>query len=185
MRQDDRHHSAETDAHLLAQLRNLESEALTQVYNRYHTPIYRYISFRVDDKQTVEDLTSEVFTRLLAALQKGKVPRNTLKGWLFGVAGHVITDHYRQKNRWKWTALTDFLTDSADSLDRQMSQLMDKDHLRKHLKSLNQTQQHVLALRFGYGMSIREVAKSLNKSEGSVKMLQARAIAALAREMAK
>ncbi len=134
MRQDDRPNSAEIDAHLLAQLRDLDSEALTQVYNRYHTPLYRYISFRVDDSQTVEDLTSEVFTRLLSALQKGKVPQDTVKGWLFGVASHVVNDHYRQKSRWKWTTLTEFLTDSADSIDRQISQLMDKDHLRKHLQ---------------------------------------------------
>ena len=44
---------------------------------------------------------------------------------------------------------------------------------------LSTEQQEVLALRFGYGMRHKEVAKTLGKSEGAVRMLQVRAIAAL------
>jgi DNA-directed RNA polymerase specialized sigma24 family protein len=42
----------------------------------------------------------------------------------------------------------------------------------------------VIALRFGYGMPIQEVADTVGKSLGSVKMLQARAIAALSQKLA-
>jgi RNA polymerase sigma-70 factor (ECF subfamily) len=61
---------------------------------------------------------------------------------------------------------------------------MTLDQLRSGLSALTEEQQHVLALRFGQGMPIREVATIVNKSEGSVKMLQARAIAALTRHFA-
>jgi RNA polymerase sigma factor (sigma-70 family) len=51
------------------------------------------------------------------------------------------------------------------------------------LAELTPEQQNVLGLRFGYGLAIKEVAETVNKSEGSVKMLQARAIATLARRL--
>ena len=55
---------------------------------------------------------------------------------------------------------------------------------REALAELTQEQQDVLALRFGYGMPIKDVAETVNKSEGSVKMLQVRAIAALTKRLA-
>lgn len=174
-----------TDAQLLAQLHEFDSDALTRVYNRYHAPLYRYISFHVNDTHTVEDLTSEVFTRLLSAIQKGQLPTESLKGWLFRVASNVVNSHHRHASRWKWTALTEFLTSSAETIDQQISRMMNSESLRKHLKQLTELQQHVLALRFGYGMSIREVAELLNRTEGAIKMTQARAIAALARKMSE
>ena len=58
-----------------------------------------------------------------------------------------------------------------------------KAELRQALAELTTEQQEVLALRFGFGLPIKEVAETVNKSEGSVKMLQVRAIAALTRRL--
>lgn len=46
---------------LLHRVRSLDQEALAEVHNRYYDSIYRYIAFRVNDAQTAEDLTSDVF----------------------------------------------------------------------------------------------------------------------------
>ena len=54
---------------------------------------------------------------------------------------------------------------------------------REALADLTPEQQDILALRFGYGMPIKDVAETVNKSEGSVKMLQVRAIAALTKRL--
>ena len=183
MEQSEQSPTTNNDAQLLAQLREFDSDALTCVYNRYHGPLYRYISFHVNNPQTVEDLTSEVFTRLLSAIQKGQLPTESLKAWLFRVASNVVNSHHRQGSRWKWTALTEFLASSAESVDQQIARMMNIESLREQLKHLTELQQHVLALRYGYGLSIREVAELLGRTEGAIKMTQARAVATLARKM--
>jgi RNA polymerase sigma-70 factor (ECF subfamily) len=61
--------------------------------------------------------------------------------------------------------------------------MITNENLRGAITALTEEQQEVIALRFGYEMSIREVAKTIGKSEGAVKMLQARAVAALSRKM--
>ena len=57
------------------------------------------------------------------------------------------------------------------------------DELFQALGELTRDQQDVIALRFGYEMPIKDVAQTMGKSEGAVKQLQARAIAALSRKL--
>jgi RNA polymerase sigma-70 factor (ECF subfamily) len=51
------------------------------------------------------------------------------------------------------------------------------------MATLTEEQQHVIALRFGQNIPLQQVAQMMGKTEGAVKQLQARAIAALARKM--
>ena len=84
---------------LLARARKLEPDALAAIHEAYYAPIFRYVAFRVGDRATAEDLTSEAFTRLLSALRDRNAPQNTLRGWLYGVAARVVSDHFRKRYR--------------------------------------------------------------------------------------
>ena len=168
---------------LLHRVRALDQDALTEVHNKYYDSIYRYIAFRVNDSQTAEDLTSEVFLRLLSALRDHTAPQNTLRGWLYGVASRVLKEHYRRKKRDSSTFLHEDIPSAEQSLDQQVSKILRDENLLAVIRSLTEDQQNVLALRFGFGMPIQEVAQTMSKSEGSIKMLQARAIAAISQRL--
>ncbi len=168
---------------LLARARELDETALAEIHDAYYGPLFRYIAFRVSDRQAAEDLTSEVFVRLLTTLRDGKAPETTLKGWLYGVAANVVSDHHRRQYRRPQTELNEAMPDSygnpAEMLDKKLSQA----HLRTLLGELTTEQQDVLALRFGYEMPIRDVAETMGKSEGAIKQLQARAVAMLSKKL--
>ncbi len=168
---------------LLARARQLDPEALAHIHDTYYTSIFRYVAFRVGDHATAEDLTSEVFTRLLTALRDKTAPQNTLRGWLYGVAARVVSDHHRQTYRAQQVELDESFAsadhDPADIVDRKLMQ----ENLLRAIQDLTEEQRHVLSLRFGSNMPIQDVARSLGKSEGAVKQLQARAVAALARKL--
>ncbi len=168
---------------LLNRARSLDENALTEIHERYYGDIFRYISFRINDRQTVEDLTSEVFTRFLSALQDKRAPQNTIQGWLYGAASRVVKEQYRKQKRVEETPLDESVPSQAIGPEQGVENRMILEQLRHALSNLTEDQQHVLALRFGQSISIREVAKIVNKSEGSVKMLQMRAVAALTRQM--
>ncbi|GJM40052.1 MAG: DNA-directed RNA polymerase sigma-70 factor [Ardenticatenaceae bacterium] len=168
---------------LLSRVRALDQDALTEVHNKYYTAIYRYIAFRVNDSQTAEDLTSEVFLRLLTAVRDKSAPQKTLRGWLYGVASHVLKEHYRKKKRDGFTMLHEDIPSAEHSLDHQIDDILKNENLQAVMKSLTDDQQNVLALRFGFGMPIQEVANTMGKSEGSVKMLQARAVASISKRI--
>jgi RNA polymerase sigma-70 factor (ECF subfamily) len=167
---------------LLQRAAVLDQDALAQVHGHFYGPISRYLSFRVDDPQAVEDLTSEVFTRFLMALKARKGPRENLSGWFYGTAANVLKEYYRRRSR-RPEPLDESTASRGKGPDEQLADRQRNRELREALAGLTEEQQQVLALRYGYEMPIRDVAETLNKSEGSIKMLQVRAIAALARKL--
>lgn len=173
------------DAELLRQALAYDADTLGQIHDAYYAPLFRYIAFRVGDRHTAEDLTSEVFTRFLATLRRGRAPHSTLRGWLFGVAAHVVSDHHRRRYRAPDTVELDEQLVSSEAGPAEMAEEhVDREDLRRAVAGLTDEQQSVLALRFGQQLPIQQVASTLGKSEGAIKQLQARAIAALARKLA-
>jgi len=156
---------------------------LGQIHDTYYDPIYRYISFRVDDLQTVDDLTSEVFTRFLAALRKRFGRPNSIRPWLYGTASRVVKEHYRNQHRWNLVSLDESVVAEQMGPAQSAEEMSTRRELQKAMQGLTEDQRTILALRFGESMPIKEVASLTRKSEGAVKMLQARAVSALAHQM--
>lgn len=172
------------EAELLARAKAHDVNALGQIHDAYYGALFRYISFRVGDRHVAEDLVSEVFTRFLGAIRDGKPPQATLRGWLYGVAANVIGDHHRRSYRAPSAPLDEDLVSQAAGPAELAEHTAVRDDLRRALVTLTDEQQHVLALRYGRELPIQEVARTLGKTEGAIKQLQARAIAALARKLA-
>ena len=164
---------------LLSRAQSLDQDALAQIHERYYTRVYRYIDYRVQDTQCVEDLTSEVFIRFLKSIRDRHAPPNSLQGWLMGVAKNVVREHYRRMRRDDWSLLgeeeTSLSPTPAETVDKNLMNAQ----LREAMEELTEDQQQVLALRFGFEMPIKQVATTMQKSEGSIKMLQTRAVARL------
>ena len=173
-----------SDEHqLLARARRFERDALGQIHDEYYAPVFRYALFRTGDREVAEDITSEVFKRLLEGLRAGTGPTTTLAGWLFGVAARVVSDHFRGAYRAPHAELDEGLAAFDETPSTLTVKALEREELLQAIKTLTEEQQHVIALRFGQGLSIERVARMLGKTEGAVKQLQARAVASLARQM--
>ncbi len=168
---------------LLARARQLDPEALALIHDTYYSSIYRYIAFRVGERETAEDLASEVFTRLLTALHDRHAPQNTLRGWLYSVAARVVADHHRRGYRTPEVELDESLISNDHDPAAIVESKLTQEALKQAMQELTEEQRHVLGLRFGADMPIQDVAHTLGKSEGAIKQLQARAVAALARKL--
>lgn len=169
---------------LLAGVRRLDPQALAETHDTYYSAIFRYIAYKVGNQETAEDLTSEVFVRLLDAVRDRHAPQNTLRGWLYSVASHIVTDYYRKQSRsGKDIILMDTIESDVSGPAELTVKKQTLEALHHALRELTDDQQDVIALRFGYEMPIKEVAEMIGKSEGAVKQLQARAVAALSRRM--
>ncbi|NNJ11247.1 sigma-70 family RNA polymerase sigma factor [Chloroflexales bacterium ZM16-3] len=124
------------------------------------------------------------FTRFLTALRDHKASQSALRGWLFGVAANVVSDHYRRSYRAPSEPLDEALISQEAGPEEVAEQAATREDLRRAVETLTDEQQHVLAMRYGQELPIQEVARALGKTEGAIKQLQARAIAAPTRKMA-
>ena len=166
---------------LLARIQRYDQQALAEVYDRYFDQIYRYLNYQLNEPDVAADLTGEVFLALVNTLKAGKPPRVSLSGWLYSVARNLAADYIKEKNR--TVPLVDDLVADDASLTEQAHLAQMTPILRQALLQLTAEQRDVIALRFGQGLSLAETAHRLEKSIGSVKALQHRALASLARFM--
>lgn len=164
-------------------LGNLDSQAVTAVYNQYFPEIFRYVRYRLDNDALAEDISSDVFCGLLKAIKAGRAPQVNLRGWLIGTARHMIIDTIRRKQRHPSEAISDELESSAAGPCEEVEGRLDSHALHKALIQLTEDQQQVLALRFGQGYSLEETAAMMKKHVNAVKALQFRALSALKRKI--
>lgn len=171
------------DRSILDGLRDLDPQVIGAVYDRFYPQVYRYVLYRIGNETVAEDLASDVFVRLLEAIQQGRGPQTNIKAWLISTASHVVTDHLRRHYRRPVEALSDALSD-GDPQPQVEFDLREQNRLvRQALSRLTPEQQHVLALRFGQGYSLEETANMMRKNVNAVKALQFRALAALQRQI--
>jgi RNA polymerase sigma-70 factor (ECF subfamily) len=162
---------------LLARARQGQQDAIMQIYERYFPPIFQFIRLRVGDRALAEDLASEVFVKLVGALQGSTAPRHSLRGWLFRVARNEIHDHYGKSRQLPTTTLDEWLPSSPDhDPEVQFMRLVSVERARRAIRLLAAEQQEVLILRFGQMLSLQETADIMGKSTSAIKSLQYRAI---------
>src|SRR5664279_5620497 len=103
-----------TEDRLLAQARRGDPAAIMQIYEQYFPPVYQFIRLRVDDIALAEDLTSEVFLKLVDALRGRNAPRHSLRGWIFRVARNVLSSHFGAERQYPRTSLEEWIPSSSD-----------------------------------------------------------------------
>lgn len=169
------------EARLMARVQANDPVALGQVYDRYATRIYNYLYHRLGDRPLAEDLTSEVFVRMLEAARSRRFARTSLSGWLYRIAHNLLVDHYRRRQ--ETVPLDEGLVGVEDGPASSVEAKLAQDELRAALQNLTEAQQQVIFLRFGEGLTAKQVSEVLNKPETAVWSLQHRALARLQRTM--
>ena len=171
---------------LVLQAQDGDAEAFGRIYDGYVERIYRFVFFRVDDQQTAEDITSQVFLKAWSNLDRFEFTRTPYIAWLYTIAHNTVIDHYRTRKI--TTALEDVQLsqpDDAEAVENQIDLTVEMKTIKTAMQSLTDDQQQVLHLRFIEGMSNTEIARQLGKREGAIRALQMRGLQALAKQLAE
>ena len=169
-----------SDAALRQRVEALEPQALAEIYDSYSAKIYSYVYHRTGNRVLAEDLTSDVFVRMLEAVQSDRAWKTSLQGWLYRIAHNLVVDHFRRASKRDGVELDERWM-AGESYANTFEGLFHSNQLRIGMRFLTDEQQQVVVLKFVEGLSNAEVAEILGKTEGAVKALQHRALAALRR----
>jgi RNA polymerase sigma-70 factor (ECF subfamily) len=164
-----------------------EAEAFGLLYDRYVDTVFRFVYFRVGNRQLAEDLTSDTFLRALKRIGSFTWQGRDLGAWLVTIARNLVADHFKS-GRYRLEVTTGDVLD-ADREDRgpegspeaAVVEHITNVALLSAVKRLNPEQQECIVLRFLQGFSVAETARAMGKNEGAIKALQYRAVRALAR----
>jgi len=173
------------EARLIRRAQQGDPAAFTEIYDRHQPAIYRYIYYRVGDVATAEDLTSEVFVRLVEGIDRFVYRGRPLLAWLYTIARNLVTDHRRRTGQATMLPLDEQLVAEAGDLEQAAERGLAQRRLAAALVHLTEDQRQVIVLKFIEGLDNEETARILGKSVGAVKSLQHRALAALRRILEK
>lgn len=157
----------------------VDREAFEEAYDIYLPKIYNYVYYRVGDEITAEDITSEVFERALTRLHTYRADRGAFSTWLFRIAHNLVANHLRDKSRRPETRSLETLPTLALSNPSPEEMVIKAEQLRQVqacMRELSEQQQEVLALKFGAGLSYKEIGKAMKITPTYVGVLLHRAV---------
>jgi RNA polymerase sigma-70 factor (ECF subfamily) len=164
---------------LIRRAQDGETIVVSEIYDRYQRSIFRYLYYRVGDQQTAEDLTSEVFLRMIEKISLYQEQRTSFQAWLFQIARNLSIDYYRKMKARNTTTLEEDHPEMGEQPLELINRELTSEKLYQALVELPENQRDVIVMRFVVGMPIVEVAETLHKTEDSIKGLQRRALIAL------
>jgi len=166
----------ELDERLLVQAAQANPARFVDLYERYFHRVYAYVIRRTRSREEAEDITSIVFERALVNLPKFEWRGAPFAAWLFRIAANAITDRQQAAARQERESAVVADAFESDDIERRAM-------LFQLVERLPEAQRQVIELRFIEQRSIREIAATLDRSEGAVKQLQLRALVNLRKDM--
>jgi len=161
--------------------KDFDPVVLGAIYDRYSPGIFRYAMRLLGEESLAEDCVSETFSRFLKGLNCGQGPDEHLQAYLYRIAHNWITDSYRKNTPSMLELDETYPADETRHPENQAELGLQKQELRKALRSLTPDQRQVIYLRFIEGWDIEEVANTLGKPVSAIKTLQHRAVGSLKR----
>ena len=149
--------------------------AFSALYEHYYDSIFRYVSFRTGNTTDAEDITAEVFVRMIESIHRFKWQGYPFSSWLFRIAHNLVVDFYRKRGRRRMVSLDNappIMEEGVVDADARMDLELRMGDVRKAMENLTDLQREAITLRFAAGLSVAETAKAMGKKDNAVKALQ-------------
>ncbi len=171
---------------VLKDIKNLDPEALSAVFEEYAPLLYRYALRLCREPQQADNVVGDVFSRLLEQLAAGKGPRKNLRSYLYQTAYHVVIDAVRDRKHYSSFELLWNEKGAANPPPEQAEDYRRLALLEEAINAmLTDDQRNVIVLRFLEGFPLSDTANILGKEVNNVKVIQNRAIAKLREALTK
>lgn len=171
----------DNDSGLVIQARS-DRAAFVQLYRMHYDMIFRYCAHRLFNRAAAEDVTSEVFLKMVENFHRYRGTEAQFRNWLYRIATNAVNHHFRQMNRHDRLLRAargqsnNQTADCGESPERLVL-------LKEAMLSMKPRYQTIITLRFFENLKMTEIAEVLGSSPGTVRSQLARALAKLRAKM--
>ncbi len=153
--------------------------AFTRLYLRHYDAIFRYCAHRLFERTAAEDITSEVFLKMVENFQTFDGNEKQFRNWLYRIATNAVNEYIRKTTRrsailnWVWRGSSQANADESTAADEsQHKQAV----IKKALMELKPDEQAIVTMRFFENMKTEEIAEVVGASASTVRSQLSRAI---------
>lgn len=169
---------------LKEKIKNKDQEAFEELYDKNADNIYRFIFFKIGNKDEAHDLSSLSFLKTWEYIQKNSISKKeTLRALLYKITRNVIIDYYRSSRKDN-ISLDDEenrvdLTDKSQDIKLSISTQIDYEILSEKMMELKNEYREVVIMRYVNELSLEEISQITGKKKINVRVLLHRALKAL------
>lgn len=168
-----KNYSSYTDNELMQSIVDKDTRAFSELYDRYNGVLVSYFYKMLwQDKEKAQDFMQDLFAKIIEKPKSYDIKRN-FKTWMFSVANNMCKNEYRKQSIRKNTSYDleegfQIKDTAMDAMDKLQDSLF-SEKLTLELDKLDEKQKSTFVMRYFQDMSIKEIAETLNVSQGTVK----------------
>ncbi|PIU36407.1 hypothetical protein CO005_01315 [Candidatus Roizmanbacteria bacterium CG_4_8_14_3_um_filter_34_9] len=163
---------------LLERVINKDENALFQVYKKYQPSIFKYVRSQINNYQTAEELTQDIFLDFIEALRDFRF-QSSLKTFIFSIVRHKVIDQIRKKKIKSilFSHLPSFIVEGLKVvfIDEEIDKKELQEKITKIINSLPNDYQLILRLKYIEGVKIKEISEKLKMNFKATESLLFRA----------
>ncbi len=146
-----------------------------ELYKEYYSKVYGYVYLRLRNHADAEDITSDIFAKIVEKLDTFDPEKASYSTWIFTITKNRVITHYRQHHETEDIDDMVIMDDSAAPLD--IALLKDNSAvLAEGLKQLSQKDRDLLIARYYYNYSFRQIGELLGMAEANARVAHSRAL---------
>lgn len=161
-----------------------DREAFGELYEQLSPKVYSYLYYHLNGRShQAEDLTEEVFVKILERLSRYEDRGMPFSAWVFRIAHNHLIDHVRAQPKLGPISIDECHDLPEQGSERTLELALTHTELAHAISRLTEDQRRVVILRFLQGMSTAEAGHVLGKTQDAVKKLQARGLQVLRKNL--
>lgn len=143
------------DAKLILEIKNGKTHFFDDLIKKYYEKVYYYCYRHVDNKQAAQDLTQEVFMKVIKSIGNYK-HYGKFENYLYVIAGNICKDFYKKESHYILKEIEE------GSSEEDISKLENKVMIKEILDKLPKKEREIIILRFYHDLKIKDIAKIMN-----------------------
>lgn len=151
---------------------NGDLNKLSTLFDRYHVRLYNFFNKMIKDKTISEDLTQEVFMKVLKSRHTYK--NGNFTSWIFTIARNSFTNHYQKNKRERVHLLNDDIYNQTETTNNKTEDNIN--HLKNALLQLSKNDRELIVMHRFQEIKYEQIAEITGASVGSIKVKMHRAI---------
>lgn len=162
------------------------AQEFARLYRSHLRPVYAYVVWRVGHRETAEDITAQVFEKAWRSQTAYDRRKGAYATWLMSIARNTVTDHLRQSSRLPRTKAADAINPETHESQHEEDPAPDplfsvisaerRQQLGVAIRGLEEREREILSLKFGAGLTNRQISSLLEVSESNTGTILYRAL---------
>lgn len=157
----------------MLQIANDKLELLTILFDRYHVRIYNFFNKMVRNKMVSEDLTQDVFLKVIK--YRASYKKGNFAAWIYTIARNIFSSHYQKTKKERSNMIDDDKLEANETAVSESRQ-EELDHLQKALLKLSNSDRELIVMHRFQEIKYEQIAQIVGSTENAVKVKVHRAL---------